>query len=292
MGKGRDFRVGEATRVRLKEHPTNATPGFRSKAGAEDALAAGLERLRELQRLLYAQRQWAVLIVFQAMDAGGKDSTIGHVMSGLNPQGCVVHSFKEPTSEELDHDFLWRVGIRLPGRGMIGVFNRSYYEEVLVPRVHPEVLQAERLPSISPRIWEERFSDIRGLERHLFRNGTLVLKFFLHVSKAAQRTRFLSRLREPEKHWKFSPLDVRERARWADYVAAYEDLLSKTSTPEAPWYVVPADHKWFTRLAVTEIIVQRLEELKLHYPKLDRKREAELRAARKTLEREGRRRPR
>jgi len=291
MGKGRDFRVPEAARVRLKDYPTDQTPGYRSKTSADESLALGLERLRELQQVLYAQREWAVLIVLQAMDAGGKDSTIGHVMSGLNPQGCAVHAFKEPTSAELDHDFLWRAVLQLPARGMIGVFNRSYYEEVLVPRVHPEVLQKERLPSIGPRIWEERFSDIRGLERHLVRNGTLVLKFFLHVSKTVQRERFLSRLRLPQKNWKFTASDVRERTRFAQYEEAYEDLLSKTSIPEAPWYVIPADHKWFTRLAVTEIIVKRLEELGLHYPTLDKKQEAELRSAAKALESEGRRRP-
>jgi PPK2 family polyphosphate:nucleotide phosphotransferase len=281
----KDLRVPYGRRIRLRDFSPGATPGYRSKDEAQERLSKGLSRLRELQGVLYAEHRWAVLIILQAMDAAGKDSTISHVMSGLNPQGCHVHSFKTPSSRELDHDFLWRVQPVLPERGSISVFNRSYYEEVLIVRVHPEFLEKQNLPweLVTPEIWKERFEDINCFEQHLARSGVVVLKFFLHVSKEVQRQRFLARLEEPHKHWKFTPSDVQERAYWGKYIRAYEDLLSKTSTKEAPWYVIPADHKWFTRLSVTNAIVERLEELDLSYPKLTKERKRELATARKLL---------
>jgi PPK2 family polyphosphate:nucleotide phosphotransferase len=244
------FRITNGRRFRLEEHDPRDTGGIRSKDKAGDRLASGLDSLRALQEKLYAQGTWALLLIFQAMDAAGKDSTIKHVMSGVNPQGCDVSSFKAPSAQELGHDFLWRTTIRLPERGHIGVFNRSYYEEVLVVRVHPEILGAERLPPevMSRQIWTERFEDIVGFERHLGRSGIAVLKFFLNVSRDEQKKRFLERLDTPAKNWKFGTGDVKERGRWRDYMAAYQDMIRHTATPEAPWYVVPADHKWFTRL--------------------------------------------
>jgi PPK2 family polyphosphate:nucleotide phosphotransferase len=232
---------------------------------------------------------WALLLIFQAMDAAGKDSTIKHVMSGVNPQGCDVSSFKAPSAQELGHDFLWRTTLRLPERGHIGVFNRSYYEEVLVVRVHPEILGAERLPPevMSRQIWTERFEDIVGFERHLRRSGIAVLKFFLNVSKEEQKKRFLERLDTPAKNWKFSTGDVKERGRWRDYMAAYQDLIRHTATPEAPWYVVPADHKWFTRLVVAEAIVDAMKGLDLHFPAIDAAQKKTLAAAEAALRRKG-----
>ena len=252
---------------------------------AKEVLQQGVELLADFQDMLYAQDRWAVLLIFQAMDAAGKDGTIKHVMSGVNPQGCQVFSFKKPSDDELDHDFLWRCLRSLPERGRIGIFNRSYYEEVLVARVHPEILEAQKLPRelVTKRVWEERFESIRTFERHLARNGTVVLKFFLHVSKAEQERRFLARLDEPEKNWKFSPSDVAERRHWKAYQRAYEDAIRATAADHAPWYVVPADHKWFTRLVVAAAVVDALAELGLAYPKVDAAKRKALAAARRTL---------
>jgi len=260
-----------------------------SKSEGEERLAKLSARLSELQDMLYAQDRWAVLIVFQALDAAGKDGTIKHVLSGLNPQGCQTHAFKAPSAEELDHDFLWRCTTRLPERGRIGIFNRSWYEEVLVVRVHPELLETQRLPEtlVTKRIWKERLEDIAAFERHLARNGTLVLKFFLHVSKDEQRRRFMERLDEPEKNWKFSPDDVAERAHWDAYQAAFESAIRATAAEHAPWFVIPADRKWLTRLAVSEIIVGELEQLGLAYPKVRAAERARLDEARARLESEG-----
>jgi PPK2 family polyphosphate:nucleotide phosphotransferase len=283
------FRITNGRHFKLKEHDPGDTGNIGSKEEANGLLTRGLESLRDCQERLYAQDTWAVLLIVQAMDAAGKDSVIEHVMSGVNPQGCQVSSFKTPSAEELAHDFLWRTTQRLPQRGRIGVFNRSYYEEVLVVRVHPEILGAQRLPEavISKRIWDERFEDIACFERHLARNGVVVLKFFLHVSKQEQKRRFLERLDTPSKNWKFSVGDVRERGLWREYMAAYEDMIRHTSAPEAPWFVVPADHKWFTRLVVAEAIVDALERLDLHFPTLDRDKKRELRAAETALRRKG-----
>jgi PPK2 family polyphosphate:nucleotide phosphotransferase len=232
-------------------------------------LADDVKRLSDLQERLYAEDRWAVLIVLQGMDTAGKDSIIAHVMSGVNPQGCEVHSFKAPSVEELDHDFMWRSCKRLPARGRIGIFNRSYYEDVLVARVHPEVLERQKIPRklLGKDVWEERFQDIRAFERHLVRSGTLVLKFFLHISKEEQRRRFLDRLDQPAKRWKFSMDDVNERKRWDDYMAAYQDTIRATSRPDAPWYVVPADHKWFARLVVAAAVIEAMDGLDLAFPK-------------------------
>ena len=283
-----DFRVPEGKKFRLKDRDSRGTGKLHSKDEAQDRLRKGVERMRDLQDRLYAQDRWAVLLIFQAMDAAGKDGTIEHVMSGINPQGCQVYSFKAPSSEELDHDFMWRTNRCLPERGRIGVFNRSYYEEVLVARVHPRILAAQRLPPslVTKKIWEHRFEDIRNAERYLARNGTVIRKFFLHLSREEQRKRFLARLDDPEKHWKFSLGDVQEREHWDSYMEAYEEMLQATSTDEAPWYVVPADRKWFTRMAVADIIVDTLEGLDLQYPRVTSEKLAELKAARKTLEKE------
>jgi PPK2 family polyphosphate:nucleotide phosphotransferase len=248
-------------------------------------LAKGLARLAELQERLYACDRWSVLIIFQGMDAAGKDSVIKHVMAGLNPQGVEVHPFKQPSAEDLDHNFLWRASRRLPERRRIGIFNRSYYEEVLVVRVHPELLKQQKLPAAltGKGIWQQRFNDIRAFEHHLARNGTLILKFFLHVSKEEQRKRFLDRIDEPAKRWKFSMNDVTERKRWDDYQHAYEDMIRQTSRPEAPWFVVPADHKWFTRIVVAGAIVQELQALNLDFPEIKGKALKELQKAGKAL---------
>jgi PPK2 family polyphosphate:nucleotide phosphotransferase len=248
-------------------------------------LAAGIQALEHLQDMLYAQDSWAVLLIFQAVDAAGKDSTIKHVMSGVNPQGCQVHSFKKPSDEELDHDFLWRCVTRLPERGRIGIFNRSYYEEVLVVRVHKELLQKEKLPSdlITKDIFKERFDDIRHFERSLTRNGVVIRKFFLHVSKKEQKRRFLERLEDPKKHWKFQAGDVQERERWDDYMEAYEDMIRDTATKHAPWYVVPADNKWFTRMVVAAAIIDALASLDLRYPELSPVKLKDLAAAKRAL---------
>ena len=283
------YRITNGRRFRLDDHDPGDTGPFKSKDEVADRLANGLESLRSQQEKLYAQGQWSLLLIFQAMDAAGKDSTISHVMSGLNPQGCQVSSFKAPSAEELSHDFLWRTTLRLPERGRIGVFNRSYYEEVLVVRVHPEILAAGRLPPavMSKRIWRERFEDIACFERHLARSGVIVLKFFLNVSKEEQRRRFLERLDTPSKNWKFSTGDVREREHWREYMAAYEDMIRHTATPGAPWFVVPADHKWFTRLVVADAVGDAMKRLHLHFPTVDREKKKELRASEAALKRKG-----
>ncbi|MCU1384190.1 MAG: Polyphosphate kinase 2 [Acidobacteria bacterium] len=283
------YRVTSGRGFRLADYDPGDTGDFGSKDEAADLLTRGLDALRDQQEKLYAQGTWALLVIIQAMDAAGKDSTIKHVMSGVNPQGCQVSSFKAPSAEELAHDFLWRTTARLPERGHIGVFNRSYYEEVLVVRVHPEILRAQRLPAavMSKQIWKERFEDISGFERHLGRNGVTVLKFFLHVSKEEQKKRFLERLDMPAKNWKFAAGDVRERAHWREYMAAYEDMIRHTATPEAPWFVVPADHKWFTRLVVSAAIVDAMKRLGLAFPTVDRAKKKELAAAARALRRPG-----
>ena len=275
-------------RFRLSRADPGDTGGFTSKDEAAPLLARGIERLGAMQERLYAQDSQALLLIFQAMDAAGKDSTIKHVMSGVNPQGCQVYSFKAPSPEELDHDFLWRTTRCLPERGRIGIFNRSYYEETLIVRVHPEMLERQRLPpgSRGATFWRERFEDINAFERHLHRNGTVVLKFFLHVSKRVQKKRFLERLGQKDKIWKFSADDVRERQHWSQYMRAYEDMIRHTATPHAPWYVVPADHKWITRLIVAEVIVQTLEGMRLAFPAVDKRARAAFKAARTLLERE------
>jgi PPK2 family polyphosphate:nucleotide phosphotransferase len=256
-----------------------------TKDEAQRLLAAGVERLARLQDKLSAQAQWSLLLVFQAMDAAGKDGAIKHVMSGVNPQGCRVVSFKAPSREELAHDWLWRCVRVLPERGQIGIFNRSYYEEVLAVRVHPDLLEAQSLPPslVSDKIWEQRFQAIRGFERHLARSGTVIRKFFLHVSKKEQKKRLLERLDDPDKHWKFSENDVRQRASWSEYMRAYEDMVRETSTEHAPWFVVPADNKWYTRLVVAATIVDALEELELEYPKIPPGRKKALERARHEL---------
>src|SRR5262245_52286922 len=274
---------------RLKDFDPNGTGGLRIDRGeAAELLDRGTRWLAEEQDMLYAQDRWSVLLVFQAMDAAGKDSTIKHVMSGVNPQGCQVFSFKQPSSEDLDHDFLWRYARALPERGRIGIFNRSYYEEVLVVRVHPEILERQKLPPevVSKRIWDERLADIARFEDYLARQGTIVLKFFLNVSKKEQKKRFLERLDYPEKNWKFSAADIHERQYWGDYMAAFEDAIRATASEHAPWYVVPADTKWFTRLVVGAAIVEAMENLDLRYPKVDAAKRKELAAARAALMRE------
>jgi PPK2 family polyphosphate:nucleotide phosphotransferase len=279
-----DYRVRDE-KFRLKDVDPADTGKFHSKEEAKERLEKGSERMRELQERLYAQDRWSVLLIFQAMDAAGKDSTIEHVMSGVNPQGCQVYSFKAPSNEELDHDFLWRCTNRLPERGRIGVFNRSYYEEVLVVRVHPHFLAAEKLPTalVTDDIWQERFQDIRAFERYLSRQGTLIRKFFLHVSRDEQKERFLSRLDEPEKNWKFSARDVEERAHWQAYQDAYEDMIQHTSTEESPWYVIPADNKWYMRMVVADLIVEALESLDLQFPEVGEAQKSELAQARALL---------
>ena len=283
-----DFRVRPGSKVRLQGIDTDSTGSYDSKETAKKHLRQGVEELGKMQEMLYAQDQQALLLVFQAMDGAGKDSTIEHVMSGVNPQGCQVFSFKAPSSEELDHDFLWRTAKCLPERGRIGIFNRSYYEETLVVRVHPEFLDKQRLSRelSTDRIWDHRFEDIRNWEKYLTRNGTVIRKFYLHVSKEEQKKRFLARLAEPEKNWKFQPGDVKERALWDEYQHAYEDMLGATSTVYAPWHIIPADHKWFARLAVADIIIDTLRSMKLHFPKLSKETRAGLDAAKQTLESE------
>ncbi len=286
-GFSKPFRVTEGKGFRLKDFDPRDTMHLDSedKPRARETLATGIEALAELQDMLYAQDHWGVLLVFQAMDAAGKDGTIKHVMSGVNPQGCQVYSFKAPSSEDLDHDFLWRCMKYVPERGRIGIFNRSYYEETLVVRVHPELLDKQTLPPklVTKDIWKERFQDIRSFERYLTRNGIVILKFFLNVSKGEQKRRFLERLDNPEKNWKFSPNDIKERAFWDDYMEAYEDMIRHTSTPEAPWHVVPADNKWFTRIVVAAAVIETLDALDLHYPKVSKERLKELAAAKQVL---------
>ena len=285
------FRVDEPDKFRLSQIDPGDTCGLDiEKAEAKALLADGVERLAALQEKLYAQDRWAVLAVFQAMDAAGKDGAIKHVMSGINPQGCQVHAFKQPSREELDHDFLWRIAKALPERGRIGIFNRSHYEEVLVVRVHQEHLERQRLPKTlaGKDVWQERFKSIRKFERHLAHNGVLILKFFLHVSKEEQRQRFLARLEEPAKRWKFEMGDVAERKLWAKYMNAYEEAIRHTSREEAPWYVVPADNKWFARLVIAEAMVDAMEKLNLEFPKVEGAALKELNKVRRALEAEKR----
>jgi PPK2 family polyphosphate:nucleotide phosphotransferase len=280
------YRVDDGRRFRLKDFDPEDTGGLESKEEAGDQLKEGVERLADLQDVLYAQDRWGVLLIFQAMDAAGKDGVIKHVMSGVNPQGCQVYSFKQPSAEELDHDFLWRTAKSLPERGRIGVFNRSYYEETLVVRVHPEFLAGQKLPAsaITRDVWKERYEDINAFERYFSRNGYVIRKFFLNVSKKEQKKRFLKRLDEPDKNWKFSSSDARERGHWKEYMEAYEDTIRATASPHAPWYVVPANNKWFTRLVVAAVVVEALSGLDLRYPEVDEARRKELERARALLD--------
>lgn len=283
------FRVLEGAKLNLKKHATDFTADYTDKDQAIKDLQKNVERLRALQDVLYAQDECSLLLIFQAMDAAGKDGAIEHVMSGVNPQGCNVVSFKQPSDEELSHDYLWRCAKNLPERGRIGIFNRSHYEEVLVVSVHPQILQAQQLPDDVKNdkdIWKKRFNQIRNFEEHLAENGTHVIKFFLNVSKEEQKRRFLSRIDEKEKNWKFSIGDVTERGRWDDYMKAYTEAIEATSTDKSPWYIIPADKKWFTRLAVSEVIVKKLESMKLSYPIVTKEHEAELLEAKKVLEAE------
>jgi PPK2 family polyphosphate:nucleotide phosphotransferase len=281
------YRISKGDKFRLKDVNPGDTGNLTSedKPAAKEGLAMGVEALSEMQEMLYAQDKWSVLLIFQAMDAAGKDGAIRHVMSGVNPQGCQVYSFKAPSAEEMDHDFMWRSMKSLPERGRIGIFNRSYYEEVLVVRVHEELLKNQKIPPslVGQSIWKERFQDIRKVERYLARNGTLILKFFLHVSKKEQKNRFLERLDNPEKHWKFSLADATERGHWDDYMSAYEDMIQNTATDVAPWYVVPADNKWYTRLIVAAAVIDGLNSLDLHFPKVGPEKKAELVKARRAL---------
>lgn len=281
------YRIDGEKKFRLKDHDPADTAKFTSadKPRAKEALTIGIEALSELQDKLYAQDRWAVLLIFQAMDAAGKDGAIKHVMSGVNPQGCQVYSFKAPTSEDLDHDYLWRCMKHMPERGRIGIFNRSYYEETLVVRVHKQILENQKLPSslVTKNIWNERFEDIRNFEKYLTRNGVIIRKFFLNVSREEQKKRFMERLDEPEKNWKFSAADVKERGYWDDYMEAYQDMIRNTSTPDCPWYVVPADNKWYTRIVIAAAIIEALGSLNLHYPKVNAATREELRLAREKL---------
>jgi PPK2 family polyphosphate:nucleotide phosphotransferase len=283
----RRYRITDGSGFHLKDVEPGDTGPLKAedKPSAKRALEMGHVALSELQAMLYAQDRWAVLLIFQAMDAAGKDGVIKHVMSGVNPQGCQVASFKTPSAEELDHDYLWRCQRRLPERGCIGIFNRSYYEEVLVVRVHPEFLEQQKLPSslVGKKIWQHRYQDICGFERHLARNGVAILKFFLHVSREEQKRRFLERLDTPEKNWKFSAADTAERRHWKAYQRAYQDMIRATATPWAPWYVVPADQKWFTRTVVADAVIDALSSLDLSYPQVDKDKRDELLAARKIL---------
>ncbi len=284
-GFARQFCVDKGSKFRLKDIDPGDTGKIKSENKAEELLATGVKVMSQLQEKLYAQDRWSLLLIFQAMDAAGKDGTIKHVLSGVNPQGCQVHSFKAPSSLDLNHDFLWRSNIALPERGQIGIFNRSYYEEVLVVRVHKEMLKLQRVPEplVTKHIWKERFEDINAYERYLTRNGTLVRKFFLHVSKAEQKRRFLSRLDESSKNWKFSQSDLKERGYWDEYQDAYQDMIRQTATPDSPWYVVPADNKWFTHLVVAAAIIEALSSLHLQFPEVTSEQRKALEAARKEL---------
>jgi len=281
----RRYRVDDGAHFRLKDSDPGDTWKFKTDANAKDLLAHGVKLMSDLQEKLYAQDKWALLLIFQAMDAAGKDGTIKHVMSGINPQGCQVTSFKTPSALELNHDFLWRANAALPERGLIGIFNRSYYEEVLVVRVHHEMLQAQKLPEslVTKGLWKHRFEDINAYERYLSRNGVVVRKFFLHLSKQEQKKRFLDRLDLPAKNWKFSGSDLKERAYWGEYMDAYEEAIRETSTKEAPWYVVPADNKWFTRLVVAAAVIETLDSLDLSFPKVTDEHREVLDHARKVL---------
>ncbi len=284
------YRVTDGKGFRLSSVDPDDTQDMKSddKSKAKQMLANGIDVLADLQERLYAQDRWSVLLIFQAMDAAGKDGAIKHVMSGINPQGCQVFSFKKPSAEEMDHDYLWRCMKRLPERGRIGVFNRSYYEETLIVRVHPQILAGQKLPKklVTKNIWKERFEDIRAFEKYLARNGTVIIKFFLHVSKEEQLKRFMSRLDRPEKNWKFSYDDVEERKYWDDYQKAYQDMIRQTATKHAPWYVVPADNKWFTRLTVASAIIDRLDGLGLRFPRVSAEQKQKLAAARGALARQ------
>jgi PPK2 family polyphosphate:nucleotide phosphotransferase len=285
------YAVTDGRRFRLKDFDPRDTGPLKAadKPRAADALREGIEAMAELQDTLYAQDRWALLLILQAMDAAGKDGVIKHVMSGLNPQGCQVASFKAPSAEELDHDYMWRCQKHLPERGRIGIFNRSYYEEVLVVRVHPEILDKEHLPRVllDKKIWKRRYEDIAAFERYLGNNGVVVRKFFLNVSRKEQKRRFLERLDTPAKNWKFSASDIKERSCWKDYMAAYEEMIQRTATKDAPWYVVPADNKWFTRTVVAAAVVDALASLKLSYPEVGPEQQKELAAVRRVLEAEG-----
>jgi len=282
------FKITEGKDFRLKHIDPADTLDLKSedKPKAQEALQNGVELLAELQDKLYAQDRWSVLLIFQAMDAAGKDGAIKHVMSGINPQGCQVFAFKAPTNEDLDHDYMWRCMNRLPERGRIGIFNRSYYEETLVVRVHKDILAKQKLPEklVTKHIWDERFQDIRNFEKYLSRNGTVVRKFFLHVSKEEQKKRFLERIDNPEKNWKFSSADAKERGHWDEYMKAYEDMIRNTATKDSPWYVVPADNKWFTRLVVSAAVIDSLASLDLAYPEVGEEKLKELAEAKKLLQ--------
>lgn len=287
--KSGDFRVDEGDQVKLRKWPTRVKPVYRSKEQYQEMLAEQIDELSKLQQLHYAANRYAVLLIFQAMDAAGKDGAIRHVMSGINPQGCQVFSFKHPSAEELEHDFLWRTTQALPERGRIGIFNRSYYEEVLIVRVHPEILRAQNIPHElldKKTIWQERYNSIVDMERHLHRNGTRIVKFFLHLSKEEQRRRFLARIDDPDKNWKFSPADMAERKFWGEYMQAYEACLSATSTNDAPWYVVPADDKENTRLIIAQIILDTFNSLEMAYPKPDAAHQKDLKSMRRALMKE------
>jgi PPK2 family polyphosphate:nucleotide phosphotransferase len=279
------FRITNGEKFRLKDYDPADTGGLKDKDKALKMLEHSVAALSHLQEKLYAQDQWAALLIFQAMDAAGKDGAIKHVMSGINPEGCDVTSFKAPSHEELDHDYLWRSHLAMPQRGKFGIFNRSYYEEVLVVRVHPEILSTQQLPKeLSDKdVWENRYKDIKNFEKYLQRNGIVILKFFLHLSKEEQKRRFLERLEMPEKNWKFSMADVKERGFWKDYQLAYEDMIQNTATKQAPWYVIPADNKWFTRLAVASAIIEALHGLDLQFPEVDAEKKRELENVRKAL---------
>jgi len=279
------YSVTDGDKFRMKDFEPGDTNGVKSKKHAEALLQESSVALSQMQEKLYAQDRWAMLLIFQGMDAAGKDGAIKHVMSGVNPQGCDVHAFKAPSDEELDHDFLWREHKVIPQRGRIGIFNRSYYEEALVVRVHPELLAAEKLPKplVSKHIWDERYEDINAFERYLTRNGVVIRKFFLHISKGQQKKRFLERLDDSKKNWKFSMADIKEREFWKDYKEAYEELIQKTATKHAPWYVVPADNKWFARLVVASAIVEALGNLHLDFPDVDKEKKKELQQIREAL---------
>lgn len=277
--------VTKGEEFRLKHYEASDTDGVKDKQHGQKIIDNRAGLLSDLQEKLYAQDRWGLLLIFQAMDAGGKDGVIKHVMSGVNPQGCDVHSFKAPSPEELEHDYLWRAHSRVPERGKIGIFNRSYYEEVLVVRVHPTILRAQKLPDavITKHIWEQRYEDINAFERYLTRNGVVVRKFFLHVSEKEQKKRFLERLEDSKKNWKFSMADVKERGYWKDYQEAYEEMIQNTATKHAPWYVVPADNKWYTQLIVASAIITALEELDLSFPDVDKEKKKELESVRESL---------
>lgn len=282
------FIIKPGAKVSLKDYDPDYTGKYQNKADVAGILQSYVEQMGKYQDVLYAQNRYALLIIFQAMDAAGKDSTIKQVMSGINPQGCQVFSFKSPSEEELDHDYLWRTAKSLPERGRIGIFNRSYYEEVLIVRVHPKILQSQQLPHIpnGNEIWQQRFTEINNFEKYLTNNGIVIIKFFLHISKSQQKKRFLKRIDLPEKNWKFSVNDVRERAFWDDYMQAYEDMFTHTSTASSPWHIIPSNHKWFAHLVVSDIICDRLKKLNLHYPQVTPEQLQQLREAKAMLEAE------